>query len=245
MSDMLNKLKAMQQQRQNASKGGVSKYLKLPQEGETVVRFLPAKGDPDAVFFKEFGEHWIELDSGKKTRVVCPKVTAQERCPICEAVNELYEAGDDESKETARQFKVKKQHYANVIVRGQEDEGPKIYKFGIRLADRIVDDCVDEGVNISDPTEGFDYRIIKQKVDGFPNYDRSKPTKNASSVADEVDGWLAAADDIHALINSEVKSYDEIKALFSGVETTDVTEEVATEEFDSKKFLKGAADAVA
>lgn len=242
MTSMLDKLRA---QKEKKSSGNSDKYLKL-QEGETKVRFLPPK-NPENTFIKEFGEHWIN-----GTRIVCPKHTNGGRCPICETVNDLYNAKDDQSTEIAREYKAKKQRYANVIERGNEEAGPKILKFGVKLGDRIVDDCLDEGVDFSDPKDGHDYRVIKKVVAGqYPSYDSSRPERKASALdSDDFSKWMEDAIDIHEFVDNDVKSYNEIKAIFEGLidksynESRDVTSDIETEEYSEDEFLKKVEDAV-
>jgi hypothetical protein len=241
---MLEMIKARSEQAAARGKsGGKGQFLKLEQEGEWEVRFLPAKKEGE-VFIKEFGEHWID---GKQ--VYCPKLTANNKCPICEASAELKGSDDPDNQALSAEFRARKQHFANVIVRDKESEGPKIYKFGIKLATRIYDDCVDEEQDISDVENGYDYRIKKQKVDGFPNYDRSKPVKKSTPASDsdkDVSSWIEAMTDVHDFVDSQLKSYKEIKEFFTGTagDVADVTEDVESEEFDANSFLKEVDNAV-
>ena len=203
-----------------------------PQDGESIVRFLPAK-NRENVFFKEFGEHWID-----KKRYLCPKFTAGASCPICESVNSLYTAGDEESVAMARLYKARRQHYANVIVAGKEEEGPKVFKFGIKLANRVVDECVDEELDISDLDNGLDYRIIRKKQDGYPNYDSSKAAKqkdNRKLTVEQVSAWYAKAEDLHTWIDSQLQTYEELEKSFTGASSG---EHVEKTEFNEDEFLK-------
>ena len=234
-TEMMSKLKAFSERRKTAQSGsgaGSDAFLKVDY-GETKVRFLPDKNGKE-IFFKEFGEHWVE-----KKPYICPKITNQDPCPICEAVNELYN-GTEEDVELARTFKARRQHYANLIVVGKETEGPKVFKFGIKLADKLIEYSLDEDYyDLSDPEKGFNFRIDKKKKDSFPNYDSSKPVKDSTSLdPEDLKNWLNAAVDVVALVDDRVKPYDEIKASFTGVsEHDDATDNIPTESFNEKDFM--------
>jgi phage FluMu protein Com len=235
----LEKLRQLAEKR-NQQTRGKDRFWK-PADGENVVRFLPAK-DGESIFFKEFGEHWVE-----NKRYLCPKLTHGKACPICEAVNDLYNDGNEESTALARLYKGRKQNYANVIIGGLEEEGPKVFKFGIKLQQRIVDDCIDEEVDISDFEEGLDYRVIKKKLDGFPNYDSSRTAKakdNRELAADQLRDWLVQAEDLHDWIDSQVQTYAEIESEFTGVVNT-TTSKVETKQFNEDEFLKEMEEKVA
>ena len=225
MASMIERLRA-ERERNRKKGGGGSLYFKLPKDDEAEVRFriLPAKNfydsdgevnpEPD-LFYKRFGLHWVH-----GSRIVCPRYTKSERCPVCEAVNELYNSDDPDDQAAAKEYRVKKRHYVNMVAiddDGNYAESPQIFEFGIKLLDNMLEWCCDdEYYDLSDPDEGYDYRVIKRKKDGFPNYDNSKPVKNPSSIPKEtMIDWLDKSVDIHAKIDEEVKTYAEIEAEFS------------------------------
>ena len=219
-------------------------FLKLPNEGEIKVRFLPSKED-NTLFFKEFGEHWLD-----KQPFICPKVTNGDKCPICESVRELYNSENKDDKILAGKLRAKKQHYANVIVKGKEDEGPKIFKYGIKLSDIIIGYCLDpDYYNIADAEKGYDFRIIRERNEAdMPQYDKSKPVKNSSSVPNkDLSVWLEKAIDINQLVNGFTKTYEEIQEAFSGIvtnKTVDKESPVSSEEFNDDEFIKKINNAI-
>lgn len=222
MSTMKERLKQERNKMLNRGSGGTDMFFKLPKtdEAEVKIRILPAKNWYDAnedevnLFYKKFGIHWI---NGK--RIVCPYVTHGDKCPICETVWELRKSTDEDDIETAKQFAAKKRHWAN-IVEVDDNENPvgepKIFEFGVKLLTNIIEWCVDSDYDdLSDPEHGYTYRVIKKKVDGFPNYDSSKPMKNPHKIDEKVmRDLLEKCADIHQMIDNQVKSYDEIKAEF-------------------------------
>ncbi len=138
---------------------GAGKFLKL-KEGKTVVRFLPpAKGE--RVPFKTVWEHNIELP-GNKVSFACPRNNFKQACPACAQESALMAQG---LEERAKGFKAKKRHYANVIVRGEEDMGPRILGFGYSIEEDLMAYRRDAGVNFSHPIDGVDI-IISRKGTG-------------------------------------------------------------------------------
>jgi len=227
MANMIERLRA---DREAAQSKGSSGFLKLPQEDcEIKIRVLPAvnyfsangKVNKEAdLFYKRFGVHWI---NGK--RFLCPKVEGDD-CPICETVNELYASGTEEDVAIAKDIRMKKRHWVNIVELNEDGTyatTPKVYEFGVKLFDTMLDYCLDEDYdNISDPDVGYDFKIIKKKKDGFPNYDSSKPVKTSTAIdATALKDLLGKATDIHESIEKQMQTYDQIKA---GLDLTDVPE---------------------
>lgn len=238
---MLDRLREEQKKmRAKASGGGNDLFLKLPKsdEAEVKVRILPAKNfytdaNPN-LFYKKFGVHWI---NGK--RILCPQYTLGDACPICETVRELQD-GSEEDINAAKDFRVKKRTWVNVVEVDKDGNygKPKIFEFGPKLLETILGYCVDEDYyDLSDPAKGYDFRIIKVKRDGFPNYDSSKPSKNSSAIKEDVmKEMLEAAPDIHAMIDSKITGYDEIRTAFEIGGSTPSTPEDA-ESVDQDELL--------
>jgi hypothetical protein len=223
---MVERLRAEKEKMKSGAKGGNSGgFFKLPKtdDAEVRVRILPAKNylnedgtvnsEPD-LFYKRFGTHWV---NGKS--IVCPKHTHGDACPICETVNDLYNSGNEEDLSAAKEFKVKKRNWINLVevdASGVIQGEAKVYEFGPKLLNNILDWCCDDDYyDLSDPSKGYDYRIIKKKVENFPNYDSSKPAKNSTKIPKEVlKGLLDKAADLRAIVDKRVLTYDEIKAGF-------------------------------
>lgn len=229
---MIERLKA--EKAKLASKGGGKKdgFLKLPKDddAEVRVRILPAKNfyssSEPSLFYAKFGSHWVNGQNIK-----CPKVTHNKPCPICEFVYGIQDKGDEAEIEAVKDLRVKKRNWVNCVEvdkAGQPTSEPKIFEFGVKLRDNMLAFCVDEDYyDLSDPEKGYTYRIIKTKKDGFPNYDSSKPSTKPTAIAeDTMKALLEKAVDIHQVIDSSVKSYEEIKQIFEmgGAEVPDKQE---------------------
>lgn len=135
---------------------GAGKFLKLP-EGKSVIRFMPpAKGE--RVPFKTVWEHNIDLPGGKVS-FACPRNNHKLACPACQQEASLMAQGLDAR---AKGFKAKKRHYANVIVRGEEDLGPRIFGFGYTIEEDLISYRRDMDVNFSHPITGTDILVIRK-----------------------------------------------------------------------------------
>lgn len=134
-----------------------------PQEGETNIRIVPSPdGDPlkEMFFHYNVGEH--------KGGVLCPKKNFGERCPICDFASQLWRDGtennDEETKNLAKSLFVRTRYLSPIVVRGQENEGVKIYAYGKKAYEMLLGYILDPDYgDISDPAEGTDIKLTYTK----------------------------------------------------------------------------------
>ena len=134
-----------------------------PQEGEQVIRIVPAPdGDPlrEMHFHYNVGEH--------KGGILCPKRNFGERCPICDFASSVWKDGvnnnDEESKKLAKSLFVRGRYFSPVIVRGQEEEGVKVYGYGKKAYELLLGYILDpEYGDITDSLEGTDITLVYTK----------------------------------------------------------------------------------
>lgn len=200
-------------------------------------RFIP---DKKGNFTKKYLYHMWK--SGEKWIFhVCPKTDGLENfCPICSAVNVLYQ-GTNEDKKTAYQMKRKERHVGNFFVVNDprdneiDDETKKsngkvkIYEFPSKLESKLKNELVDKneglGVSIFDPGKDGHNVIIKIKA--------TKPDKNNKS-------WPDYSDSIFSRKSSPLGENDnEIKKI---MESTHVIDEyinnMKSSPEDTLKMLK-------
>lgn len=149
----------------NKKKGGDNRFFR-PELGVQEIRFLPSE-DKDP--FKEFWFHY-----NLKTTVMCPKRNFNEECPVCEYATSLWKEGTDESKKMAKELFSRQRFFANVIVRGKEEEGPKPYGFGKELFKKLLSTVLDPDYgDITDADKGRDVKLTYEKADlkKFPTSD--------------------------------------------------------------------------
>ena len=110
--------------------------------GTAVIRFLPAPavdGD-DALPWVRVFSHGFQGPGG--WLIDNCLTTLNEKCPVCEHNNTLWNSGIDANKDVARKQKRKLSYIANVLVisdpANKDNEGQiKLFKFGKKIFDKI------------------------------------------------------------------------------------------------------------
>jgi len=155
------------------------KYFVVP-EGKSKVRLLPASHGRKMPFLKA-GYHKLG-DSYYN----CPKMVKEEKCPICEKVKTLYSTGKLDDAELARQIKVNKKFFFNVIGRADEAKGPRILTCGIKLFEKILGAFINEEIgDVTDVKTGFDLNIDKSMKAGYFNYDASEFARKSTVLSED------------------------------------------------------------
>lgn len=231
--------------------GGNQDFLKkffMMEDGTSYVRVLPQK-DPDGQFYSETSIHRIN-----DKNYHCPREKG-DKCPVCDTYYGLWKQVNELGKEnpeaqplidTARKIKARKRFYMNVVDR--RDESVKILSVGQKLFSKILDSFFDEDYgDITDVASGWDFKIIKEQIGGFPNYDKSAPRPKSTPAGSEaqVSTWMDELHDIHALI--KLPEYDELKSLAMEIESITRPERPAPTHEDSSSddgdsFLQNLKD---
>jgi len=107
-----------------------------------------------------------------------------DKCPVCEHNNTLWNSGIEANKDVARKQKRKLSYLANILVvsdpSNPENEGQiKLFKFGKKIFDKISEamnpEFADETpVNPFDLWEGANFKLKIRNVEGYRNYDKSE-----------------------------------------------------------------------
>lgn len=85
-----------------------------PKEGENRIRILPRDGT--VKFWYTTGWHYrLGLEGGQN--FLCPLVTLNQPCPICEKSKALFFSESEEDREVARELYVKTRYFMNIIDR--------------------------------------------------------------------------------------------------------------------------------
>ena len=152
--------------------------------GMAVIRFLPAPsidGDDALPWVRTFS-HGFQGPGG--WFIDNCLTTLNEKCPVCEHNNTLWNSGIEANKDIARKQKRKLSYVANILVvsdpSNPSNEGQiRLYKFGKKIFDKITEamnpEFADETpVNPFDLWEGANFKLKIRNVEGYRNYDKSE-----------------------------------------------------------------------
>ena len=153
------------------SKGNGSKNnFWRPQDGDQTLRIVPTSdGDP----FKDYWFHYNLKDaSGNDVPgFLSPKRNFGEDCPLDSFVRQLWQDGSEESRKQAKNLSARQRFFAPVLVRGEEDQGVRIWGFGKQAYETLLNLVLNpEYGDITDAETGTDLVINYGKPAGasFP-----------------------------------------------------------------------------
>lgn len=152
-----------------------SRFLKSLPVGETVLRVLPPTGDMKLPW-RSAPIHEMNRVDGSFCTIVCPRIATRgvRSCPVCEEVSRLNASNNEVDGKKAGKIAAKDKAFCNVVVRGEEHLGAKIWKFNARpfrkggkhksvgaelLSLFIPDEDTGIGGDFSDPVTGFDIKV--------------------------------------------------------------------------------------
>jgi hypothetical protein len=163
-----------------------------PPQGLTTLRILPPVGEME-FFFQQVGNH--RLPGGEM--IYCPHFTTdgEDECPICAFVDQLYKKGG-KNKEVAKQLRVGRRYWMNIILRdleqekstgmGSSAEGPKVFTPGVQVFGMLQTLVLhpDYG-NIADEYEGFDIVLKREGERLETTYDVMPRSKSCQLMPDD------------------------------------------------------------
>ena len=179
----MNKIKQRLDNLKNPKKGnanGRDKEFK-PSVGDQEIRYVPsADGDP----FKEYFFHW-----GLGAPVMCPQKNFGDKCPVCNYASSLWKEGTDESQKQGKSLFAQNRFFSNVVVRGKEAEGPKLYGYGKTTYQQLIEYVVDPDYgDITDIESGRDFKLnykLAEKKGQFPKTTLTIKGKSSPLSADK------------------------------------------------------------
>jgi hypothetical protein len=245
MSELQHEAKRVSDEGNTGGGDYLEKFVRLPErDGFSLLRFMPRKkGTPFFVVTRVHTLN--NPVTRQKRTFHCPKTLVktergdkwQGDCIICKYYSDLWQKSEgatgkeqEDLQNKARAIKPVERYYYNVIVRSEKDKdgnvkknvGPKIYSCGKTVHSKIIRAILGDPTagekplgDVSNPTNGRDFRVVKKTVKGgggaeYPNYDQSKfedPSPIGSP--DELEKWLENTHDLQAL--RVLKSPDELK----------------------------------
>lgn len=190
----LSKMRAKLNAVQNRGGGAKKSQFWRPEDGEQTIRIIPtADGDP----FKEFFFHY---NLGKNAGFLSPKKNFGEDDPLDGFIRQLFNEGTEESTKMAKSLMARQRFFSPVIVRGQEEEGVKIWGYGKTVYEQLLNLVLNpEYGDITDPQEGTDLLLSYGKPAGA-SYPQTKlmPSRRTSPMCKDLDetGCTALLDTI-------------------------------------------------
>lgn len=129
--------------------------------GKLLLEFFRLRiGDP----FKSFFLHY---SISKEGGFLCPKGNFGEKCAVCEFVSKLWNDGTEESKKMAKDLSKKQRFFTPVLVRGKEEEGPKVWSYSKTVYEFLLKEFVDpENSDLTDVKTGVDLSLEYGKKAG-------------------------------------------------------------------------------
>jgi hypothetical protein len=127
LNEMKNRLSAMQSKQSGKGSGEKKSVFWKPSVGKQIIRVVPNKYNKK----NPFTEMYFHYGIGKNTMV--SPVNWGEKDPIVEFTKQLRTTSDKENWRLAKKLDPKMRIFVPIIVRGEENEGVKLWQFGKEL----------------------------------------------------------------------------------------------------------------
>jgi len=219
------------------NRGGKNIFWR-PEDGETTIRLVPtADGDP-------FKEYWFHYNVGNNHGFLSPKKNFGEEDPLDDFIRQLYRDGGDDNVRLAKKLGARQRFFTPVIVRGQEDQGVKIWGYGKTAYKELLSLVLNPDYgDVTDTAEGTDLVINYGKPPGaqFPQTSITPRRKTSALSGDDnqVHAWLESIPNFEEVF--ERKSAQEVQAMLDEfLLSQDDAEDVSSE--STRYNNSGASD---
>lgn len=178
------RLESLNKQSNNSGGGNNKNLFWKPSIGKQLIRVVPSKYNKA----NPFSEMMFYYGIGSK-RVMASPANWGEKDPIMEFAKQLRNTNDKENWRLAKKLDAKVRTFAPIIVRGQEDEGVKLWQFGKEVYQEFLNMAADEEIgDFTDIGEGRDIKLttVGPDVTGTP-YNKTSigPSLKLSPLAGE------------------------------------------------------------
>ena len=181
LNQIKQKLESLQTQ-SNTNKGSGKSIFWKPSVGKQQVRIVPNK------FNKSFPFTEMQFYYGIGQRVMASPMNWGEKDPIQEFTKQLRDSGDKENWYLAKKLDAKTRIFAPVIVRGEEEEGVKLWQFGKEVYQAFLNLAADDEIgDYTDVSGGRDIKLttVGPEVTGTPyNKTTVSPSMKQSPISD-------------------------------------------------------------
>ncbi|HKZ40024.1 MAG TPA: hypothetical protein VJ044_03630, partial [Candidatus Hodarchaeales archaeon] len=190
------RLAALREKMKKTDTGGGGKGFWSPKEGRNVIRVLPPVGGM-SFFFQEVGKH--NFPDNRRSYCSLFTTDGEKPCPICELVDDLYADGAKSSIKLAKEIRLRRGYWMNIINRNGEDAGPLIFTPGVKIFNQIQNMINDPDYgDVTDEEEGLDL-IINRAGTGLDTEYDVKAKRNYTPISEDADlaaEWLEKAKDL-------------------------------------------------
>jgi hypothetical protein len=160
------RLESLNKQSNNSGGGNSKNLFWRPSVGKQLIRVVPSKYNKA----NPFTEMKFYYGIGSKKVMASPENWG-EKDPIVEFVKQLRNTNDKENWRLAKKLDAKVRTFAPIIVRGQEDEGVKLWQFGKEVYQEFLNMAADDEIgDFTDIAQGRDIKLttVGPEVTGTP-----------------------------------------------------------------------------
>ena len=183
-----------------------------PQDETTTVRII-AFTDNDGNPFKE---RYFYYNIGNNPGLLAPYQFGKPD-PINELIQKFKGEGTKEGYEMAKKLYPKMRSYAPVIVRGEEDQGVRLYAFGKMVYQNLLNIMLDPDYgDITDINEGHDIKVTCSKQAGkmYATTDvMPRPKATALGTKKQIKEWTSSIPDLDEVY--QMKSYEQLENIIN------------------------------
>jgi hypothetical protein len=230
MSINLEKMKERLTTLKNNGKTGIQTRFWRPADGESTIRIIPPEdGDP-------FKDYWFHYNLGDNPGFLSPKKNFGDDCPLDSFVRNLWKEGTEESKRMAKKLGARQRFFAPVLVRGEEDQGVRVWGFGKQVYETLLNLVLNpEYGDVTDPEAGIDLVITYGKPAGasFPVTTITPRRRSSQLCPDGPEKCREVLEDIpdfEELFAPSRKTYEEVQTMLDEFLLGDTdSEEVSSE----------------
>lgn len=192
--------------------------------GYAVIRFLPA-AEGNELPWVRYWDHGFKGPTGQ-WYIERSLTSIGQQDPVSEANSKLWNSGNEDDKNIARDRKRRLHYVSNILVESDpanpENEGKVfLFTFGKKIFDKIMDvmqpQFADEApVNPFDFWEGASFKLKIRNVEGYRNYDKSEFASQSALFGGDDSQLEQVYERLYDLNEftdpANYKTYDELKA---------------------------------
>lgn len=205
-----------EQEKEAAATSGSGIIWKIPQ-GKSVIRVIPPK--PGEKLMKVAYVHYLDVPGVGRISFNCPRLMAKRQCQVCAQEAKLISTGEEVDNKKAQKLRAKRRLFMPIIVRGEEESGPRILAFGKMIEDQLIEIRKDEddGGNFAHPVNGFDLKLSRTgdgQNDTKYKVSKTGGTKPLSADAAQMKEWIEEQPSADRFLR--VLTDDQIEAKLNG-----------------------------